>query len=734
MKYANSFNEILATALDAAKFYRHEYVTPEHILNAMLQQEPFCIALEQCMCDSAELRHRVNEYLEKEIKRIPSENEYSQELSFQMNEMINYAYKIIQCSGAGKMTIQHVVQGMLNLQESWAASTLKQTIQSCIPQFLDELTTQYDCYEELEEISKEIQPDTWQHHATCLNEEISEYTPCVFRHKELERTVQVLCRKDKNNPLYIGEPGVGKSTLVYGLAAIIKSGNIPQRLQGCKIYKIDPSYITTETLFREDFEQRIRAFINGIPNKSKAIIYIDEIHNLIGTAHNNDSPIDTSNILMPYLDKKELHFIGATTHEEYNKRLAHNSSIINHFQQIDITEPSIEESIKILEKTKGAYEKFHGVKYEKNVIEYAVNIAARFIGNRALPDKAIDLIDEAGSYCELHPSANKKHIVNKELINKIVSQKYKLSITHIEEKNNKSLASLQERITSQIYGQEKAIKQIVETIQMSRAGLLDENRPIASFLFVGTTGTGKTATAKVLAQELKTELLRFDMSEYSEKHSVAKFIGSPAGYIGYDEGGLLTEAIRKTPNCILLLDEIEKAHPDIFNLLLQVMDYAILTDNKGRKSDFRNIILIMTSNAGAEYIQHSPIGFSGTANNETTILREVKKTFKPEFLNRLSSIIPFNRMDKKTANMILDKKLRELEEKLHRKNISLNISNAAKELLLQKGYSQEYGAREMERTVTHYLKRLLTKEILFGKLKNGGKAKVHTDGTKLTIK
>ena len=733
MIYTDSFNKVLATALDSAKFYRHEYVTPEHILNAMLQQEPFCIALEQCMCNSQELRQRVSEYLEKEIERTPYEYEYSQELSFQMNEMMNHAYKIIQTSGAEKMTIPHIVQGMLNLHESWAASTLRQTIQSNIPEFLGELTTQYDCYEELEKISKDIQPDSWQKHTTRLNEEISRHKPIIGRKNEIEQTIQTLCKKEKNNPLYIGEPGVGKRTLIIGLTALIESGKVPQRLQGYKIYELHLNNIMTLTQYRGDIEQRIKNIIDIICNEKKVIIYIDDIHNITAD-HSNDHPIDVSNIFKPYFENKELRFIGTTNNEEYNKHLSRNKHIINNFQHIYIAEPSIEESIKILEKEKDTYERFHGVQYEKNVIEYTVNAAAKFINNRQLPEKAIDLMDEAGSYCELHPTDHNKNIVNKEIINKILIQKYKIDPLHMEETENPTLVGLQTRITTQIYGQEEAIKQIVETIQISKAGLLDDNRPIANFLFIGTTGTGKTETAKVLAKELRMNLIRFDMSEYSEKHSVAKLIGPPAGYVGYDDGGILTEAIRKTPNCILLLDEIEKAHPDIFNLLLQVMDYATLTDNKGRKTDFRHTIIIMTSNVGAEYAHQSPIGFSGLINNDTTIHREVKRIFRPEFLNRLSCCILFNRMDKNTASAILDKKLCELKEKLSDKNIILLISDEAKELLLLQGYSPEYGAREIERTITHRLKKPLTTEILFGQLKNGGRAEIHTDGRNFTLK
>ncbi len=733
MIYTDSFNEVLASALDTAKYYRHEFVTPEHILNAMLQQEPFCIALEQCMCNSTELRKQVNEYLENELERVPSECEYSQELSFQMNEMMNHAYKTIQHSGMCKMTIPHIVQGMLNLRESWAAMTLRQTIKVNIAEFLGELTTQYDCYEELEEISRSVAPDARQHFITCLNDKISEHTPLIGRHEELEHTLQILCRKERNNVLFIGDSGVGKSHIVYGLAAFIESGKVPQRLQGCKIYELNSNNLFAGIQFRGDLEQRIKSIMEAVCNNGKAIIYIDDIHNLVGTGHNCESAIDASNILKPYFERKELRIIGTSGYEEYSRNLSRNKSIIKHFQQINITEPSIEESIEILKGVKSEYENFHGVNYEKETIEHAVNSAAKFINDRALPDKAIDLIDEAGSYRSLHPTPH-KNIVNKAIINKVIAQKYKINTIHVQGSHNAALTNLHNRLASQIYGQDDAIREIVDTIEMSRAGLLDDNRPIASFLFIGATGTGKTETAKTLAKELNISLVRFDMSEYSERHTVAKLIGSPAGYIGYDDGGLLTEAIHKTPHCLLLLDEIEKAHHDIFNLLLQVMDHATLTDNKGRKADFRNVILIMTSNIGAEYAGQSPIGFSESPTNCTTMQREIKKVFKPEFLNRLSGSILFNPMNRKTATLILDKKLRELETKLRNKNITMSISDEAKVLLLQKGYSAEYGAREMERTITSHLKRMLTKEILFGRLQNGGTAHIHTAGKRLIIK
>ena len=733
MTYTESFNEALAGALESAKWYRHEYVTPEHILGAMLKQEPFCIALEQCMCNSGEMQKRVNEYLENQIEKVPTGIEYSQELSFQTNEMMGHAYQIIQNSGAEQMTIPHVVQGILNLRESWAASLLKQTIRENLPEFLSELVTQYECYEELEEIEGETQTEVWRNLVTCLNDKVEQHNPLIGRHEELERTMQVLCRKEKNNPLHIGEPGVGKTSLAYGLATLLNSGDVPKRLQGYKIYEMDLGTMLAGTQFRGDFEKRIKSVMDGVCNEGKAIVYIDEIHNLVGAGRSGEGSMDASNMLKPYLERDDIRFMGSTTYEEYNKYFSRSKGIVRRFQQIDIPEPSIEETIKILNGLKSQYEKYHNVKYDKGVIEYAVNASAKYINERHLPDKAIDLIDEAGSYRELHPGKRQRKLVDKELIMQVLSHICKVDSMAMKEEDTAQLETLRQRISSQIYGQEEAVRQVVEAVQMSKAGLLDDNRPLASLLFVGPTGVGKTEVAKVLAKELGISLQRFDMSEYTEKHTVAKLIGSPAGYVGYEDGGLLTDAIRKTPNCVLLLDEIEKAHPDIFNILLQVMDYAVLTDNKGRKSDFRHVILIMTSNAGAQHAHQASIGFAGGVSAGEAMLKQVKKTFKPEFLNRLSGNVIFRDMDTEMATLILGKKLGELEEKLIKKSVTMKLTEEAKNWLLEKGFTREYGAREMERVITSNLKPLLMKEILFGTLKNGGEATISVKEGKLAI-
>ena len=569
-------------------------------------------------------------------------------------------------------------------------------------------------------VDEEHLEEIWKSYAPCLNETLTEVNPLIGREDELERTIQILCRKDKNNPLHIGEPGVGKTAITYGLVELLRNGNVPEHLLGAKVYALDVGGMLAGAQYRGEFENRIKKVLSEIEKEEKPIIYIDEIHNLLGAGATGDGSFDASNMLKPYLSNGHIRFIGATTFDEYKKYFEKSKSLTRRFQNIEICEPGIDETIAILEGLKSKYEKFHGVKYAKGVLEYAVKMSDKHINDRYLPDKAIDLIDEAGAYRKLHKLNQKTQTVGKDAINEILTKICRVPIETVNTEDLSNLATLERRIKFQVFGQDEAIDQVVNSVKFSKAGLIEENKPLASLLFVGPTGVGKTEIAKTLSKELGVKLIRFDMSEYGEKHSIAKLIGSPAGYVGYEEGGILTEAIRKSPSAVLLLDEIEKAHPDIYNILLQVMDYATLTDNQGRKADFRNVILIMTSNAGANQLGKSEIGFGTSKINVNAIMDAVKNTFQPEFRNRLNQIVVFNSMDNDMARKIVDKKLSELSDVLSKKKIKFTISKKATDLLINKGVSVEFGAREIDRVIRGEIKPLLVDEILFGKLKKGG--------------
>ena len=728
-------NSAFTYAQKKAISYRHEFITPEHLLSAFLEQSPFANALNMCFCDTQELAFSLENYFTEELESVPADMDYELEVSTQLNELIQHAYLMIDYSSAEALNVPHLVQSMLQLKDSWACHILKETLEEDLPEFISQLISRYEEVEEEDNLqtSPQEKSEPWRNFVTCLNDCLQDHNPLIGREAELERTIQVLCRKEKNNPLHVGEPGVGKTSLAYGLAARIEAREVPERLLDCRIYELDLGTLLAGTQYRGDFEKRLKTIMEGVRNEGRAIIYIDEIHNLIGAGRTGDGSMDASNMLKPYLESGDIRFIGSTTYEEYNRYFARSKGLVRRFQQIDIHEPSIEETIHIVEGLKEKYEEFHGVTYQPDVIPYAVKASVRYISDRFLPDKAIDLVDEAGAYREIHPIPSGEQIVDKTLITDVLARICKVDALAMKEEDTTSLETLHARISAKIYGQEEAVRQVVEAVQMSKAGLLDENKPLASLLFVGPTGVGKTEVAKVLASELGISLQRFDMSEYTEKHTVAKLIGSPAGYVGYEDGGLLTDAIRKTPNCVLLLDEIEKAHPDVFNILLQVMDYAVLTDNKGRKADCRHVVLIMTSNAGAQFARQASIGFSSQITAGEAMLKQVKKTFKPEFINRLSATVVFHDMSRKMASLILDKKLGELSSKLAARQIEMELSPEARNWLLQRGFLPEYGAREMDRVIASHLKPLLMREILFGSLKSGGKTCIQVDKDQLVL-
>ena len=728
-------NSAFTYAQKKAISYRHEFITPEHLLSAFLEQTPFANALNMCFCDTQELAFSLENYFTEELESVPADMDYELEVSTQLNELIQHAYLMIDYSSAEALNVPHLVQSMLQLKDSWACHILKEALEEYLPEFISQLISRYEEVEEEDDLqtSPQEKSEPWRNFVTCLNDCLQDHNPLIGREAELERTIQVLCRKEKNNPLHVGEPGVGKTSLAYGLAARIEAREVPERLLDCRIYELDLGTLLAGTQYRGDFEKRLKTIMEGVRNEGHAIIYIDEIHNLIGAGRTGDGSMDASNMLKPYLESGDIRFIGSTTYEEYNRYFARSKGLVRRFQQIDILEPSIEETIHIVEGLKEKYEEFHGVTYHPDVIPYAVKASVRYISDRFLPDKAIDLVDEAGAYREIHPIPSGEQIVDKTLITDVLARICKVDALAMKEEDTTSLETLHARISAKIYGQEEAVRQVVEAVQMSKAGLLDENKPLASLLFVGPTGVGKTEVAKVLASELGISLQRFDMSEYTEKHTVAKLIGSPAGYVGYEDGGLLTDAIRKTPNCVLLLDEIEKAHPDVFNILLQVMDYAVLTDNKGRKADCRHVVLIMTSNAGAQFARQASIGFSSQITAGEAMLKQVKKTFKPEFINRLSATVVFHDMSREMASLILDKKLGELSSKLAARQIEMELSPEARNWLLQRGFLPEYGAREMDRVIASHLKPLLMREILFGSLKSGGKTCIQVDKDQLVL-
>ena len=742
----------LNKAYEYCKEYRHEFIMPEHLLLALLEEFNFNAAV-NIFYSPYQLEDRIKEYLEG-VESLPEGTEYVPEASAQMGKVIELAVEQVNSSSAKALDIPHLTRGILALEDSWAAYLLKDCLYGKEANFMSQLINFCDFDDELEEKGEQSgDKAAWKKLVTCMNDLYKEQNPLIGREQELQRTIQVLCRRDKNNPLHVGEPGVGKTALVWGLARMIEEGRVPERLKGCRIYQLDMGTLLAGTQYRGDFENRIKMIMDGVaaeqdnPAEPVAnIVYIDEIHTMVGAGATSDSAMDASNMLKPYLEAGTIRFIGSTTYEEYNRYFSRSKGIVRRFQQIDIPEPTVDEAKHILRQLQPRYEEFHHVKYDDEAIDFAIEASAKYVNDRFLPDKAIDLIDEAGASFEVRGKmadvgclmadvrGRKEDVrVTKADIADVLAKTCKVDAMAVADDDDyQRLESLAPRMLSQIYGQDEAIRQVVESVQMSRAGLLDDNKPLASLLFVGPTGVGKTEVSRVLAKELGIELIRFDMSEYTEKHTVAKLIGSPAGYVGYEDGGLLTDAIRKSPNAVLLLDEIEKAHQDIYNILLQVMDYARLTDNKGRKADFRNVILIMTSNAGAQFAGQT-IGFNHNVSRGEAMMKQVKRVFKPEFINRLSGTVVFHDMDKQMATLILKKKLRELEAKLAAKQVKMTLTEDAFDHLLKEGYTQEYGAREMDRVIAQQLKPLLMREILFGSLKEGGEVTVDVKDGSLAI-
>lgn len=739
MIYLENESYMLGKALHKAQKFaissRHEFLTPDHLLWAIAEQEPFKRA-----CVGYEIQEELVQHINQYEQQVPEDIEYDgPSPSVQFVRLINLSQNVVESSSASEMDIPHIVQGMMLMNGSFPAALFERISEGNEVEFMTKLVTEYEAGAMPKSPASNSTGGTrptpkgdWMQFVTCLNDQVDYSKPLIGRKQELARTIQILSRKEKNNPLHVGEPGVGKTAIAYGLAAMIEKNEVPECLAGCKIFSLDLGSLIAGTQYRGDFEKRLKAVLDGAVASSPSILYIDEIHNIIGAGKIDKGSLDAGNILKPYLEGGELRFMGATTYEEYNQNFIRDKAFSRRFEQVPIPEPSIDECVEILNGIKKKYEDYHHVIYTDDAIRFAATGADKYITGRYLPDKAVDLLDESGAWRKLNPNNDAVQTVDKKLISEVLAHICKVDILAEDEDDLKKVANIEERIKEQIFGQDTAVAEVTEAVQMATTGLIEDNKPMASLLFVGPTGVGKTELARVLASQLGVPLIRFDMSEYAEKHTVAKLIGSPAGYVGYEDGGLLTDAIRKTPHCVLLLDELEKAHQDIYNILLQVMDYAVLTDNKGQKAVFRHVVLIMTTNAGAQFARQM-IGFTQTHTAGDAMMKNVKKTFKPEFLNRLSAINIFNDMDRSMAERVLNKKLGFLRDRLASKKISLNLDPGAIELLLNKGFSPEYGGREIDRVISTELKPLLMKALLHKELPSGSTANIHVEDGNLKL-
>ncbi len=699
----------LASSLALAR--RNEFLTPEHLLAAFLKDDDIRNAVSQC-CQIEHIESLIKKYLDS-LEQMPDGN-YELNASSQLQELIAIAENAARGSGSTVMKTHHVMYAFFQLEESYAKFALEDALETSVPALLNNMVQIED-----EDSEGLPQAERWtRFFRECPSADI------VGRTNETREAMRILCRKRKNNILIVGGRGVGKTAFVHGLAKSFLEGRTPDKLKGFTIKELLPNMVLSGAQYRGDLEGRIDDIARGLSEDGKTIMYVDELKSLGGFSKTDDGMKDIISLLTPHLKDGSIKLIISATHEDVKRLQANDSTALDLFRKIELEEPSEEETAEILKNTISGLSEYYNIAFEANLAEYSVSMSRRYILDRCLPDKAIDLLDEAGAYAM---TANEKKVTRR-TIDKALSDICKTDVQASDENVKDDLYNMEARLKNKIYGQDEAIKTITETILMSKAGLMETGKTIGSFLFVGPTGVGKTELSKVLAQQLHVPLHRFDMSEYSEKHSVAKLIGSPAGYVGYDDGGILTETIRKNPYCVLLLDEIEKAHEDIYNLLLQVMDYAVISDNKGRKVDFRNTVLIMTSNAGARYAHKASVGYERKVNAGTAMAKEVKKVFAPEFLNRLSSVVVFNDMDEKMAAMILDDKISRLESRLQARGIKLVIETEAYSRLLSEGFSPEYGAREIERVLNSRLTPMLMREILFGDHKEGFTAIVTATG------
>jgi ATP-dependent Clp protease ATP-binding subunit ClpA len=736
----------LNDAFQRAREERHEFITVEHLLLALLDTPTVIETLKACGTDLARLRRELKDFIEGATPRIRGEDDEGTEvqptLGFQ--RVLQRAVFHVQSSGRKEVTPLNVLVAIFGEKQSQAVYLLglQDVTRLDVVNFVShgvpkvQEASKADPDESVNEAERQAESNPLERFTTNLNAqaEAGKIDPLIGRALEIERTVQILCRRRKNNPLFVGEAGVGKTALAEGLARLIVEGKVPDILRQCTIYALDMGSLIAGTKYRGDFEKRLKGVVAGLKKRPGAILFIDEIHTVIGAGAASGGVMDASNLIKPLLANGELRCIGSTTYSEYRGIFEKDHALARRFQKIDVTEPSVTETVEILRGLKSRFEEHHSIEYSDDALRAAAELSAKHINDRHLPDKAIDVIDEAGANCRLQPEGTRQRIVDVNLIQNIVAKIARIPPKNVSASDRDVLRNIERDLKLVIFGQDRAISALASAIKMARSGLGDERRPVGSFLFSGPTGVGKTEVTRQLALTLGVELVRFDMSEYMERHTVSRLIGAPPGYVGFDQGGLLTEAITKHPHCVLLFDEIEKAHPEVFNLLLQVMDHGTLTDNNGRKADFRNVTIVLTTNAGAQEASRASVGFT-LQDHSTDAMEVLKKLFSPEFRNRLDAIIQFEPLDEQSVARVVDKLIVELEAQLDKNDVTIELEPAARDWVAVRGYDKKMGARPMARVIQEHIKRPLAEELLFGKLTAGGHVRVEvaTDGASLLL-
>jgi len=743
----NELNSILMAAYNEAKKRNHEYLTPEHVLYASLYYDSGKSIIEGAGGDIDKLKQEIEDYFKAKVPVITG-IEPIQSIGFK--SVMERAIWHTASAQKEELDLGDVFVAIFDEEESHAAYflhnegitryTLLNYISHGVPQYPDSSVSPGAGDQEQEDEGARSKKDPGKKAIEAFTTELvekarrGEIDPLIGREDILERTAQVLCRRIKNNPIHVGDPGVGKTAITEGLARLIAADNVPEPLKGAKIYSLDMGSLLAGTRFRGDFEERMKRVIAELQKMENVILFIDEIHTVVGAGAVSGGSMDASNMLKPVLASGNIKCIGSTTYEEYKKYFDKDRALSRRFQKIEIPEPTTDEVNEILRGIRDRYEEFHRVKYTDEALRAATELSAKYINDRHLPDKAIDVIDEAGAFTRMYRKDDSIATIDVPDIEKVVARIAKIPEKSVSSGEMDRLKEIEDGLKREIYGQDGAIEHVAQAIKRSRAGFGNPDRPIASFLFVGPTGVGKTELARQLARILGVQLHRFDMSEYQEKHTVARLIGAPPGYVGYEEGGLLTEAIRKTPYAVLLLDEIEKAHQDIFNTLLQIMDYATLTDNTGKKADFRNVIIIMTSNAGAREIGRQQVGFGERAMTEAAVTEAVERIFSPEFRNRLDAVVKFNNLPREIILQIVRKAVRLFSSQLAQKSVELEVTDECYDWLADKGFTPEFGAREIDRLVQDKIKKFFVDEVLFGELKRGGRARAGIENGDVVIR